>query len=142
MGLFVLPIITPTISLPVGQATLVIVAPDIHTDAQRIADLERKIADAKGSADNAWMLVSAVNPILKDVNGNVMAAGLIEGNAHQLLNQLVGVGIAWVLGIVGTLAILVFVDKVIGLRVSPEHETQGLDLSQHGEEGYDGETSM
>lgn len=86
--------------------------------------------------------VSAVNPILKDANGNVMASGLIEGNAHQLLNQLVGVGIAWALGIIGTLAILVFVDKVIGLRVSPEHETQGLDLSQHGEEGYDWETSM
>jgi Amt family ammonium transporter len=86
--------------------------------------------------------VSAVNPILKDANGNVMASGLIEGNAHQLLNQLIGVGIAWALGIVGTLAILVFVDKVIGLRVSPEQETQGLDLSQHGEEGYDWETSM
>jgi Amt family ammonium transporter len=86
--------------------------------------------------------VSAVNPILKDASGNVMASGLLEGNAHQLLNQLIGVGIAWALGIVGTLAILVFVDKVIGLRVSPEHETQGLDLSQHGEEGYDWETSM
>ena len=86
--------------------------------------------------------VSAVNPILKDASGKVMASGLIEGNAHQLINQLIGVGIAWALGIVGTLAILVFVDKVIGLRVSPEHETQGLDLSQHGEEGYDWETSM
>jgi Amt family ammonium transporter len=86
--------------------------------------------------------VSAVNPILKDANGNVMASGLLDGNAHQLINQLIGVGIAWTLGIVGTLAILIFVDKVIGLRVSPEQETQGLDLSQHGEEGYDWETSM
>jgi len=85
--------------------------------------------------------VSAVNPILKDSNGNVLASGLIEGNAHQLMNQLVGVGIAWALGIVGTLAILFVVDKLIGLRVSPEQETQGLDLSQHGEEGYDWETS-
>jgi ammonium transporter, Amt family len=86
--------------------------------------------------------VSAVNPILKDSSGNVLASGLIEGNAHQLVNQLVGVAIAWALGIVGTLAILVVVDKLIGLRVSPEQETQGLDLSQHGEEGYDWETSM
>ena len=86
--------------------------------------------------------VSAVNPILKDSNGNVLASGLIEGNAHQLLNQLIGVSIAWSLGIVGTLAILAFVDKTIGLRVSPEQETQGLDFSQHGEEGYDWETSM
>jgi Amt family ammonium transporter len=86
--------------------------------------------------------VSVVNPIFKDSNGNVLASGLIEGNTHQLLNQLVGVAIAWALGIVGTLAILFVVDNLIGLRVSPEHETQGLDLSQHGEEGYDWETSM
>ncbi|MBZ5643019.1 MAG: ammonium transporter [Acidobacteriia bacterium] len=85
--------------------------------------------------------VSAVNPILKDANGNVMASGLIEGNAHQLLNQLAGVAIAWILGIAGTLAILFVVDKLVGLRVSSEHEIQGLDLSQHGEEGYNWETS-
>jgi Amt family ammonium transporter len=85
--------------------------------------------------------VSAVNPILKDSSGNVIASGLIEGNAHQLLNQLIGVAIAWGLGIFGTLAILFVVDKLIGLRVSPEQENQGLDLSQHGEEGYNWEAS-
>jgi Amt family ammonium transporter len=85
--------------------------------------------------------VSAVNPIFKDSSGNVLASGLFEGNAHQLLNQLVGVAIAWALGIVGTLAILFVVDKLVGLRVSPEHENQGLDLSQHGEEGYNWEAS-
>ncbi len=85
--------------------------------------------------------VSAVNPIFKDAQGNTLASGLIEGNAHQLLNQLVGVAIAWVLAIVGTLAILKVVDVTIGLRVSEEDEVQGLDLSQHGEEGYYWETS-
>lgn len=84
--------------------------------------------------------VSAVNPILKDSTGKVVASGWIEGNPHQLLNQLVGVTFAWVLGIVGTLAILFVVDKLVGLRVSPEHENQGLDLSQHGEEGYNWES--
>jgi len=85
--------------------------------------------------------VSAVNPIFKDAQGNTLASGLIEGNAHQLLNQLVGVAIAWVLAIVGTLIILKLVDVTIGLRVSEEEEVQGLDLSQHGEEGYYWETS-
>jgi ammonium transporter, Amt family len=85
--------------------------------------------------------VSAINPIFKDPSGNVTASGLIEGNAHQLLNQCVGVAIAWALGIVGTLIILFVVDKTIGLRVSAEQEIQGLDLSQHGEEGYNWETS-
>ncbi|HYM76742.1 MAG TPA: ammonium transporter [Candidatus Dormibacteraeota bacterium] len=85
--------------------------------------------------------VSAVNPVFKDAQGNTLASGLLEGNAHQLLNQLVGVAIAWVLAIVGTLVILKVVDMTIGLRVSEEEEVQGLDLSQHGEEGYYWETS-
>jgi Amt family ammonium transporter len=38
---------------------------------------------------------------------------------------------------VGTLVILVVVDKTMGLRVSEEDEREGLDISQHGEEGYD-----
>ena len=84
--------------------------------------------------------VSAVNPIFKDAQGNTLASGLFEGNAHQLLNQVVGIVIAWVLAIVGTLIILKVVDVTIGLRVSEEEEVQGLDLSQHGEEGYYWET--
>jgi Amt family ammonium transporter len=76
--------------------------------------------------------VSAVNPIF----GAGKATGLIEGNGRQVLNQLGGVVIAWGLAIVGTIVILFVVDKVIGLRVSEEHEVQGLDLTQHGEEGY------
>ncbi len=84
---------------------------------------------------------SAINPIFKDAQGKVLASGMIEGNAHQLLNQLVGVAISWVLAIAGTLVILKVVDMTIGLRVSEEEEIQGLDLSQHGEEGYYWEAS-
>ena len=82
--------------------------------------------------------VSVVNPIFgKDAQGRVLPTGGIEGNWHQLLNQFVGVAIAWVISIVGTLIILFIVDKTLGLRVSAEDEATGLDLSQHGEEGYD-----
>lgn len=79
---------------------------------------------------------SAINPIFKDSRGNTLPSGLFEGNAHQILNQSVGVAIAWLLAIVGTIVILKVVDVLIGLRVPEEHEIQGLDLSQHGEEGY------
>jgi len=79
---------------------------------------------------------SMVNPMFKDAKGNTMASGWLEGNAHQMLNQLVGVVIAWVLAALGTIVILKLVDMTIGLRVSEEEEIQGLDLSQHGEEGY------
>jgi Amt family ammonium transporter len=65
----------------------------------------------------------------------------VEGNLRQLLNQFVGVVIAWVLAIVGTVIILKVVDMTIGLRVSAEHEIQGLDVTQHGEEGYSWDAS-
>ena len=84
---------------------------------------------------------SAINPIFKDANGNVKASGLLEGNYHQIFNQAVGVATAWVLAAVGTLILLKIVDVLIGLRVSQEQEAQGLDLSQHGEEGYYWEAS-
>lgn len=81
---------------------------------------------------------STINPIFKDAKtGAVLPSGAIEGNWHQLLNQLVGVGIAWTVSIIGTLILLVLVDVTMGLRVSREHEIEGLDVTQHGEEGYE-----
>ncbi len=84
---------------------------------------------------------SAVNPIFKDASGRALPLSALEGNVHQILNQLVGVAIGWGLAIVGTLILLKLVDLTIGLRISEEQEMQGLDLSQHGEEGYYWETS-
>ncbi len=78
----------------------------------------------------------AVNPVFHDASGRALAVGLLDGNPGQLLNQLVAVAISWGLAIVGTLVILKVVDMAVGLRVSPDQESQGLDLSQHGEEGY------
>jgi len=83
----------------------------------------------------------AINPIFKDAQGNILPSGALEGNLRQLFNQSIGVLIAWALAAAGTFLILKFVDSVIGLRVSEEHEIQGLDLSQHGEEGYYGEAA-
>jgi ammonium transporter, Amt family len=79
---------------------------------------------------------SVINPIFRNERGNTLPSGLLEGNAHQLINQLVGIGVAWALAIVGTLVALKIVDLTIGLRVGEEQEVQGLDLTQHGEEGY------
>ncbi len=81
----------------------------------------------------------SVNPIFKDGAGNSTGLGALDGNAHQLLNQLIGVSIAWALAGTATLLILVLVDKTIGLRVTVEQEIDGLDISEHGEEGYHSE---
>jgi Amt family ammonium transporter len=77
-----------------------------------------------------------INPMFKDAHGNITGSGLFDGNAHQLLNQATGVAIAWVLAAVGTLILLKIVDATVGLRVTTEQEVTGLDLTQHGEEGY------
>ena len=79
---------------------------------------------------------SAVNDGLKDASGKVLPLGLIDGNGMQVVNQLGGVVLSWVLAIVGSLIILKICDAVVGLRVKPEDELDGLDLSMHGEEGY------
>ncbi|HYG82092.1 MAG TPA: ammonium transporter [Pyrinomonadaceae bacterium] len=79
---------------------------------------------------------SAVNPVFKDASGNPLPVGLVDGNGSQVLNQLIGVGLTVGLAVIGTLILLKIVDLVIGLRVSDEDEIQGLDLSQHGEDGY------
>ncbi len=79
---------------------------------------------------------SSINPIYHDAHGNVLPSGVVDGHWGQLGNQFVAVLIAWGIAIVGTLIILKIVDVLIGLRVPADHEVQGLDLSQHGEEGY------
>jgi Amt family ammonium transporter len=65
------------------------------------------------------------------------AMGMVDGNSGQVLNQLGGVALTWVLAAIGTIVILKICDIVLGgVRVVEEHEIEGLDLSMHGEEGY------
>ena len=62
-------------------------------------------------------------------------SNLIEGGT-VLGAQVVATVISWVLAIVATFIILKVLDATMGLRVSRDEEIQGLDLSEHGEEGY------
>jgi Amt family ammonium transporter len=78
----------------------------------------------------------AVNPIFKDEAGAALPVGFVDGNAAQVLNQLAGVGITVAVAVAGTLVLLKLVDAAIGLRVGEAEEARGLDLSQHGEQGY------
>ena len=61
--------------------------------------------------------------------------GLLEGG-RVLTAQIIAVAVTWALAIVATFVILKVLDAVMGLRVSRAAEIEGLDLSQHGEEGY------
>ena len=62
------------------------------------------------------------------------AAGLLEGNTGQLWLQFIGVAFTIVYTGVLTFVILKIVNLITPLRATPEEETQGLDLNQHGEQ--------
>jgi Amt family ammonium transporter len=70
----------------------------------------------------------AINPAGND--------GLFFGNASLLGTQALSVVVASVYSFVVTWTILKILDRTMGLRVTEEHEVNGLDLSQHGESGY------
>jgi Amt family ammonium transporter len=70
------------------------------------------------------------------IDGKVVPLGWVDGNPMQVLNQGVGVLISIGLAAVGTFIILKVCDALLGVRVDDDDEEQGLDLSQHGEEGY------
>ncbi|MBF0467029.1 MAG: ammonium transporter [Nitrospirae bacterium] len=63
--------------------------------------------------------------------------GLLHGNPGQLLKQLIAVVASYVFVFVASAIILKIVDLIIGLRLSEEDESIGLDLAVHGESGYD-----
>jgi len=67
-------------------------------------------------------------------NGKPM--GWADGNASQVLNQAIGCAIAAGIAVVGTYLILKVCDAITGVRADEAEEIEGLDLSMHGEEGY------
>ena len=73
-----------------------------------------------------------INPIF----GAGKPVGALDGHWSQIGNQLVGVLVAWGFALVGTIVILKVTDLITGFRVTEEHEVEGLDVTQHGEEAY------
>lgn len=70
------------------------------------------------------------------VTGGPETAGLLEGNTSQFINQIICLVAAGALCLIGTFIILKILNASMGLRVSHDEEAAGLDLSEHGEEGY------
>ncbi len=82
-----------------------------------------------------------VNANLTDANSYAKTNGLdkIVAGHHLWIEQLKAIGVTIALAVIGTFVIGLIVKAVMGLRVSEDVETIGLDLSEHGEEGYHGE---
>ena len=77
------------------------------------------------------------------VNGNLSGAAATKNGLAKLvsdgglwLEQVKAIGLTLILSLVGTVVIALIVKAVVGLRPSPEVESQGLDINDHGEEGY------
>src|SRR5262249_45469339 len=84
---------------------------------------------------------ASVNPNLSlNTGGSLNAAtqnGLARIVGHALwVEQLKAIAITIALAVVGSVIIGALVKRAIGLRTSPEIERQGLDINEHGEEGY------
>jgi ammonium transporter, Amt family len=63
-------------------------------------------------------------------------SGVLDGNPQQLVTQAVAVGATILYAAVGTVVIVKVIDVLLGIRVKPEAEEMGLDLSVHGEAAY------
>lgn len=62
--------------------------------------------------------------------------GVLDGHPEQMVPQIVSIVATAVFALIGTFIILKVLDAIMGLRVSQDDEVIGLDVSQHGEEGY------
>jgi Amt family ammonium transporter len=62
--------------------------------------------------------------------------GLIESNSRIFIGQCVAVAVSWIFAAAVTFVLLKILDATMGLRVTAEQEMEGLDTTQHGEEGY------
>ena len=62
--------------------------------------------------------------------------GLLYGNYDQIWIQAVGIAVAAVMGFGGTWVLLQLIKHLIGIRVEPEEEDIGLDISEHAEQAY------
>ncbi len=78
----------------------------------------------------------AINPAIATTFKSGGKTVSLAGGFAQFGNQLIGVAVTMVLAVVASLVLLKLVDTLIGLRVSEEDESLGLDLSQHGESAY------
>ncbi|MGB9980395.1 ammonium transporter [Methanobacterium sp.] len=72
------------------------------------------------------------NPLINSVT----TGGILFGNFHLIGVQLLAIVVVAVYSFVLTVVIAKIIDKIIGLRVTDDHEVQGLDVNLHEESGY------
>jgi Amt family ammonium transporter len=91
-----------------------------------------------GALITGVLATSSVNGNLTDANAYAKKNGLADlvANGGLWLEQLKAIALTLVLSIVATIVIAYIVKAIVGLRPTTEVERQGLDINEHGEEGY------
>jgi Amt family ammonium transporter len=106
--------------------------------------IDRKLDDPVGALSahglcGVWGTLSCglfTSPRLAHFNGFGDAGFVYNGSLHQLGTQALGIAVVFAFVFVLSYAAFWAIKKVYGLRVSPEHEDAGLDISEHGMYGY------
>ncbi len=135
--------VTPLSALFIGSITSVVCFFAVSLKAKLQVDdsLDTFPVHGVGGTFGAILTGIFATKLVNSAGGNGLLFGetgkLFEGNdPGQVLKQLAAVGITYVMAGVGTFIILKVLDALVGLRVKPEVEDQGLDICEHGEEAY------
>jgi Amt family ammonium transporter len=101
------------------------------------------VGGTMGALLTGFLATASVNDNLKFVADTASANAATKNGLAKLVGdhllwteQLKAIGVTLVLAVVGTILIAYVVKAATGLRVSPEVESAGLDLAEHGEEAY------
>ncbi len=129
--------IQPIMAIPIGVGVsllcyfMMILRPKTGIDESLDVWAVHGMGGTWGALATGIFCSTAVNPAGKN--------GLFYGNPMQLVWQLISIATVWVFAFGMTWIIGQLVNKTIGLRVSQEEESVGLDISQHGERAYGGQ---
>lgn len=116
----------PVAAIIIGGLGGLVSATAVHYRARTSVDDSLDVFSVHGTAGILGAILTGV--FAKD--------GLVNGQTTLLLTQLIAVAVTVLFSAVATYAIVRVIDGLIGLRVSAEEEQNGLDITQHGEQGY------
>jgi Amt family ammonium transporter len=133
--------VTPLSAIAIGAITALVCFTAVNLKAKLQFDdsLDTFPVHGVGGTTGAILTGIFATKALIPVNSGLAkdwAGGLLEGNFNQFLVNIVGVLASWVVAAVGTWVILKILSLFMDLKVSPEVEDEGLDIHEHGEEGY------
>jgi Amt family ammonium transporter len=127
--------VTPMAAIPIGILVSVISYYAVVLMKQKLGFDDSLDVFAVHGVGGIWGALATGIFASESVGG---VSGLIEGNIGQLGTQVISILVVGAFAFVLTLIIGKLIDITIGLRVTEEEETLGLDIAQHGERAYGG----